>query len=290
MLLAACKKESPPPPPPSPPPVAADAAAAVDASAFDPGELQTPESVLYDEGRDMYIVANINGEPGKADDNGFLVNVNPDGSNERANANFRWIDGSAPDIKLDAPKGMAISGDVLYVADLTVVRRFEAKAGVQKEDVKVEGAVFVNDVAPDGSGGVFASDSDDSAGAVYHVTDGKATQLAKVPGANGLWPDGKGGVWVVTGGGEILPIDAAGKLGAPQKLPSGALDGIVGLDGGDFAVTSWACKCVYRGKPGGTWTVIVKDVEGPADLGYDSKRKRLVIPSFTANTLTLHQL
>jgi hypothetical protein len=293
IALVACKKTEKQPPPPIAPP-AIDAAAVappVDADPFDPGELATPESVLYDEGRDMYIVANINGKSDGADDNGFLVNVNPDGSNERANANFRWIDGSAADIKLDAPKGMAISGETLYVADLTVVRRFEAKAGKQKDDVKIDGAVFLNDVVTDGKGGVFVSDSDDKVGAVYHVDkDGTVKLLIKAPGANGLVGDGKGGVWVVTGTGEIFDVDGQGKQGAVQKLPTGALDGIVAIDGGDFAVTSWECKCVYRGKPGGEWTVIVKDVEGPADLAYDSKRKRLVIPNFTTSKLTLHQL
>lgn len=309
-------KEQPAPPPP-PQPVVADAAAAMDApapdasdtsdaGAFDPGELQGPESVYYDEGRDMYIVANVSGEPTAADDNGFLVNVNPDGSNERANANFKWIDGSADDIKLDAPKGMAISGDTLYVADISVVRRFDAKTGKQKDDVAIPGGQFVNDITPDGAGGVFVSDTGTGGDmkpkggdGIYRVAkDGKLSTVIKnkdLGNPNGIWFDGTK-LWVVTfGTGEIYDVDPEGAKGKgkgkAQKLPAGQLDGIVGgLDGGDFAVSSWECKCVYRGKPGGEWTPIVKDVESAADLGYDSKRKRLIIPGLTTNKLTVHQL
>lgn len=301
VLIAACKKKEAAAPPPTPASgtavaPAVDAAAptvdAAAASAFDPGELSTPESILYDSGRDMYMVANINGKPDEADDNGYLTVVNPDGSNERANANWKWIDGSANDIKLDAPKGMAISGDTLYVADITVVRRFEAKAGIQKDDVKIEGAKFLNDVTPDADGGVFVSDT--GANAIHHVTkDGKVTPLitnASLNGPNGLWFDGKGTLWVVTKTGEMYSVDAKGKQSAASKLPTAQLDGIVGLEGGEFLVSSWEGKCVYRGKPGGEWTAIVKDVQSPADIDYDPKRKKILIPGFETNKVHLHQL
>lgn len=307
-LLAGCKKTEPEhvaagSAAPPPPPVVADAASPPDAAdAFDPGPLATPESVYYDEGRDMYMVSNINGEAAKADDNGYLTVVNPDGSNERANSSWKWIDGSADDIKLDAPKGMAISGTTLYVADISVVRRFEAKPGKQQDDIAIEGATFLNDVVSDGNGGVYVSDTGvgpdfkpNGGDAVYHVTrDGVVKPLIKnkdLGGPNGLWVDAKGAVWVVTfGSGEIYDVSAKGVKGKSQKLPTGQLDGIVGLDGGDLAVSSWDCKCVYRGKPGGEWKVIAKDVEAPADIGYDPKRKRLIIPGFTTNKLTVVQL
>ncbi|HLL21701.1 MAG TPA: hypothetical protein VK427_06205, partial [Kofleriaceae bacterium] len=106
-----------------------------------------------------------------------------------------------------------------------------------------------------------------------------------------VWSDGKGSVWVVTNGGEIFEVDAKGKKGPVSKLPTGFLDGVVGgLDGGEFLVSSWEGKCVYRGKPGGEWKHVVRDIESPADIAYDPKRKRLLIPGFTTNTLTVHAL
>ena len=43
-------------------------------------------------------------------------------------------------------KGMAMSGGILYVADITVVGKFDAKTGAPKGDIAVEGATFLNDV------------------------------------------------------------------------------------------------------------------------------------------------
>jgi hypothetical protein len=269
------------------------------ASGFDPGELKTPESVYYDAGRDMYMVSNINGKPLDKDDNGYLTVVNPDGSNDRAAANWKWIDGAADDIKLDAPKGMAISGDTLFVADIDVVRQFEAKAGKQKADIKIEGATFLNDVTPDGKGGVFVSDSGLDASfaptgtdAIWHVAaDGKVTALIKnkdLGGPNGVWADAKGSVWVVTfRTGELYEVTAKGAKQKAIKLPKGQLDGIVGLEGGDLLISSWEGKSLYRGKPGGAWKEIATGIESPADIGYDPKRKKILIPSFMGNTITL---
>ena len=281
---------------------AAGTGTAAAASPADPGTLETPESVLYDAGRDMYVVANIHGKPLDADGNGYLTVVNPDGSNERASANVQWVKGEADDINLDAPKGMAISGDTLYVSDINVVRRFEAKSGKQLEDVKILGASFLNDVASDGNGGVFVSDTALDASfnptgtdAIYHISkDGKVTPRIKAKdlgGPNGLWFDGKDTLWVVTFvSGEIYSVDAKGKKSKPEKLPKGQLDGIVGIEGGDLLVSSWECKCVYRGKPGGEWKEVVSGVESPADIDYDPKRKRLLIPGFLTNQLHVHAL
>src|SRR5688500_12348840 len=77
----------------------------------------TPESVLYDADADLYLVSNINGKPLDVDDNGYISKVSPDGKI----ADGKWIDGAKDNVKLDAPKGMAITGGVLYDSDITGV-------------------------------------------------------------------------------------------------------------------------------------------------------------------------
>ena len=42
---------------------------------------------------------------------------------------------------------------------------------------------------------------------------------------------------------------------------------------------------MYRGKVGKAFDVALSDISAPADLGYDSERKRLLIPHFTENTV-----
>src|SRR5690554_3474022 len=72
-----------------------------------PAELKTPESAVYDPVRKLVYVSNINGSPTELDANGFITALSPDG----AIVELKWVEG------LHAPKGLAIQGDRLYVAD-----------------------------------------------------------------------------------------------------------------------------------------------------------------------------
>lgn len=304
-LLAACSKKktedtnTPPPEPPKP----GSASGASPGSVAPPpaGEtivkgFSTPESALYDAGADLIYVSNINGGPADADDNGFISQVAPDGMVK----NVKWIDGAAADVKLDAPKGLALSGGTLWVADISTVRKFDAATGKPQGDVPIEGATFLNDVVADGAGGVFVSDSGldkkfepTGTDAVYHIVkDGTVSAIVKskdLGHPNGVWVETHGDVLVVTfGTGELYAVPAkGGQKSAGEKLPKGQLDGIVQIDGGDLLVSSWEASAVYRGKPGGPWTELVSGVKAPADIGWDSKRKALLIPKFNDNELVI---
>ena len=252
--------------------------------------LATPESVLYDEVNDLYLVSNINGKPLDADNNGFISKLSPDGKVET----LKWIEAGKNKVTLNAPKGLAFLGETLYVADLDTVRMFDRKSGAPQGEVKVPGATFLNDLAATSDGRILVSDSGLKAtakgfeptgtDAVYQIDKAKKlTPIAKskdLGGPNGLFPQGDK-TWVVTfGSGELYALDAKGKKTEAQKLPKGSLDGIVVLQGGDFLISSWEGSAVYRGKPGGEFTAIVEDVSSPADIGYDGKRARVLVPLF----------
>ena len=249
----------------------------------------TPESVLYDAVADVYLVSNINGKPTDADDNGFISRLSPD---DRKVTELKWIDGSKPDVKLDAPKGMVISDGVLWVADITVVRKFDAKTGKPMGEVKIDGAKFLNDVAPAPGGGVYVTDTENEA--VYAIfKTGVVKPLIKqkdLGGPNGVVIVGDV-VWVVTKAGTMfsVPDGRAGSPAAsepkPTKLPKSQLDGIVAIDG-EFMVSSWDGKTVYRGKPD-QWKDLALDLESPADIGWDSKRNKLLVPLFNADAVTI---
>jgi hypothetical protein len=262
--------------------------------------LATPESVLYDETNDVYLVSNINGKPLDADGNGFISKLSPDGKV----ATLKWIEGGKNKVTLNAPKGMAIVGEVLYVADLDTVRMFDRKTGAPAGEVKVPGAVFLNDVAATADGKVLVSDSGLKAGAkgfepagtdaVYSIDKAKKlttiSKAAELGAPNGLLSMGDK-TWVVTfGSGELYSLDAKGKKGDAQKLPKGALDGIVPLAGGDLLVSSWESSTVYRGKPGGDFTPVIENVKSPADIGYDTKRTRVLVPLFEGNEVQAFEI
>lgn len=274
-------------PPPAPPPAPTEIT----------GEFSTPESVLYDAEQDVYFISNINGEAPAADDNGFIARVNA----ETLQVETKWIDGSKPEVTLNAPKGMAIIGDDLYVSDITTVRKFDRRTGASKGEVRIAGSTFLNDVASEGNT-VYVSDSGLKAGAsgfeptgtdaVWSITNNRPTRLVRgrdLNRPNGLAVSG-GKVWVVTfGAKELFPIEQ-GKKGAVTQLPNGTLDGLVALADGSFLVSSWDAKAVYKGTAGGQFQAIVENVDAPADLGFDTKRNRIVVPHFMQNRVSLHPL
>jgi len=305
ILIAACQREAVPPPGPpmkegAPPMPMTTSPTATMATSAQPQKLtgfQTPESVLYDADQDVYFVSNINGQPTAADDNGFVSRINPD----TLQNDLKWIDAAKPDIILNAPKGMAILGDNLYVADLVVVRRFDRKTGQPKGEIAIPGSTFLNDLASDGKA-LYVTDSGLKAGAngfeptgsdaVWKIVNDKPQKLAS--GSDLNRPNGvevvDGKVWVVSfGANELYQIDK-GKKTNVTKIPKGSLDGLVHMGDGSFLVTSWDGKTVYRGKPGGTFAPVVENVDSPADIGYDAKRHRLLVPHFMENVVTIHSL
>jgi sugar lactone lactonase YvrE len=261
---------------------------------------KTPESVLYDPEQDVYFVSNINGKPVEADGNGFISKVSPEGKV----LELKWIDGTKKGSTLDAPKGLAVFGDTLYVADLNVIRLFDRKTGASKGKIAAVGSTFLNDVAAAPDGTIYVSDSGLKAGkegldptgtdAVYKI--GKSRRADKLiaskelSGPNGLLADDKG-VWAVTFGTDALyRVGLDGKKEPNQKLPVGSLDGIVKLPDGSLLVSSWASSSVLRGTVGGPFETVIKDVKSPADIGYDTKRNVVLIPLFTLDSVQLQKL
>src|SRR5690554_226044 len=131
---------------------------------------QTPESVLHDSAADVYIVSNINGNPTDKDNNGFLSRVTPDGQV----ATLKWVEGGQNGVTLHAPKGMAIKGDTLFVADIDTVRMFHRETGAVLGARGVPNATFLNDmtVGPDGT--VYVTDMGVRAGAEGFEPSGTA--------------------------------------------------------------------------------------------------------------------
>src|SRR5436305_2008757 len=117
----------------------------------------TPESVLHDTAQDIYFVSNINGSPTAKDDNGFISRVRPDGAVE----NLKFIEGGHNGVTLHAPKGLALLGDTLWVADIDVVRAFDARTGTARDSVSLAtlGAVLLNDIAIAQTGALYITDT-----------------------------------------------------------------------------------------------------------------------------------
>lgn len=306
----ACGSSTPPaeaPAEPEPAPAEPAPAAAPEAPPAPPGPVvikdvgfQTPESVQHDITSDTYLVSNINGSPLDKDDNGFISRLSPEGQV----ISLKWIDGAAADVELNAPKGIGISNGKLYVADIDVIRTFDATTGKPGAQIKVTGAGFLNDVAVAPDGTVYVSDTGLKAGkdgalepskkdAIYKVSpQGKLSTFVKgeklgLP--NGLFADATG-LWVATWQGSIYHVTPDGKQEAPQKAPGAQLDGLLQTADGQVLFSSWETSTVYIGGTDGQFSPLLSDVKTPADIGYDSKRGQVLVPLFTENTVEILKL
>jgi hypothetical protein len=260
--------------------------------------LRGPESVLHDPGQDVYFISNLNGGLQTIDDNGFITRVDA----RTLHVDLQWIAGGKNGVRLDAPKGMGIVGDMLYVSDVTAVRKFDRRTGAPRGEIALPGATLINDIATDGDT-VYVSDTGLKTGpgatfyetgtdAIWKVTGDRAEKYAS--GAFLHHPNGlavvDGDVWAVTFGPDEILLIGEGKPKRIAQLPKGQLDGIVALDSKRVLVSSWLGEGIYRGSPGGDFEPLLTGIDAPADIGYDTKRHRLLVPISGANQVTIHEL
>jgi hypothetical protein len=263
--------------------------------------LATPESVLHDTARDVYFVSNINGAPTAKDDNGFISKVSPTGEVLA----LKFIDGAQDGVTLHAPKGMGLVGDRLLVADIDVIRSFDITTGALLDELPVDGATFLNDIATNGNtvvisdtglthdGTNFAPSGSDA----LYVLDVTSNALSKIvqggevlPRANGV-AIVDGSIFVAYfGAPRIDRFDLKGAALGQWTLPAGSLAGLVSDGAGGFYVSSWESQSVYAVSAAGEAKVIKQGLAAPADIALDAGRKVLLVPRFMDNIVEVHPL
>ena len=305
-VWAACKPVDKTPPgsePPAAPTTLGGPVAIVATKVLSVEGFLTPESVFHDSAQDIYFVSNINGSPTAKDNNGFISRLRPDGAVE----NLKFIEGGKNGVTLNAPKGLALLGDTLWVADIDAVRAFNAKTGAPLDSVSLAtlGAVFLNDIATTATGALYITDTGirfDDVGAVLHpgpdrvfrvgpdrqVTVAVRGDTLGRPNGIALDPVGKRFIVVEFGGKSVLAWKPGDKAPTVIAKGPGGFDGVV-IAGGKILVSSWSDSSVASYETGQE-VKIITGVPSPADIGYDAKRSRLLIPVFTANRVEVWQL
>lgn len=267
------------------------------------GDLHQPESVKYDAEQDMFFISNMVGTGSAKDANGYIVEVR---ANDLANSKVFAENGKAG-VVLDAPKGMAIHGDTLWIADIDVMRAINRKTGVAigNLDLKPYGALLLNDVTFGGDGAMYITDTGilmtdkgviyKGADKIFAVKDGKVrivAQGASLGRPNGItWDKEANRLVVVTFDPFHSQIFSLAPNGERRLLGegNGKFDGVEPVGGGRFMVASWNDSSV-RLMGNGTNRRIANNVLAPADIGYDTRRNRLAIPLGPLNQMQLWQL
>jgi hypothetical protein len=137
--------------------------------------IAVPESVLPDPKQNTLYVSLIDGGSWEADGKGGVGKMSPDGKL----FNAKWIEG------LQAPKGMGIVGNRLYVADISEVVVIDLVKGSIEKRIQPSGAKGLNDITVTSDGIVFVSDSRE--GRIWEIKNDLPTlYMDSVKGVNGL--------------------------------------------------------------------------------------------------------
>jgi sugar lactone lactonase YvrE len=242
-------------------------------------QLKIPESVLYDAGRKVLYVSNIDGEPWANDGKGSIGKVGLDG---RIIA-VEWVTG------LSAPKGLAMRGSRLYVADLTNLVVIDIEKGAIAERIAVPGSEGLNDVTLGSDDTVYVSDTKKKS--VYAIKDGKpAVYLEGLKSPNGLlFHDDS--LYLLDGEG-LYRVGKDRSLKLLSDGMKGGVDGVENVTDDEFIVSCWQGTIHYV-KSDGTREVLLDTHEqkiNSADISYNSEQRIVYVPTFFNNTIVAYEL
>ena len=245
--------------------------------------LMTPESAFYDKARDIIYVSDMNNEPRMKDNNGFISKVSTDGKI----IDLHWVEG------LSSPKGLAVTGDTLFAADVDEVVAIDINTGKIIKKISFPGMKMLNDItsAPDGS--VYISDTD--ANIIYKYSNGKITEWLTdgLSGPNGLLWDGNRLLVASQGSNDFATIDINTKTRKVVTEDINHGDGIAftGIEG-YYLVSDWG-GVVYIVNPDFS-KVPVLDTKAAewnsADIEFIKEQNLLLVPTFYRNCIVAYKL
>jgi hypothetical protein len=246
-------------------------------------ELKVPESVMFDSKRNILYVSNINGKPTEKNNKGFLSKLSLNGKIIK----LQWVKG------FNAPKGMGIYGNTLYVTDINRIHAIDIPKGKIIKTVKEQKAKFLNDIAISNSGNVYISDM--MTGNIHILKNNKLeifVNLKDFEGANGLLMKQKNLLAGSKTG--IVSINLSTKktkLLVPVK-EYGMIDGLKRFNSNSFIMSNWKGKTQIVSLKGKVSVLIdtTKEKIQSADFEYIASKNLIIIPTFFNNKVIAYKI
>ncbi len=245
------------------------------------GVLKIPESVMYDSKNDLLYVSNINGGSTEKNGKGFISKISIDG-NVIA---LEWITG------LNAPKGMGILGDELFVTDVDRFHIIDIPIGKVKKTVVIHGAQFLNDIAIGNDGYVYITDMSTK---MIHRFDKVNTEkwliLKDYSRPNGLFIKDSD-LYIGTAEGILKCSTADGSVKMFVEH-NGGIDGIKAAGENSFIVSDWKGRVQVIGRDKDS--VLLFDTSekkiNAADFEYVETLQMIFVPTFNGNGVTAYRI
>lgn len=242
--------------------------------------LKVPESVIFDAKNQVLYAANIDGkEPWGKDGKGSIAKIGLDGKI----IDVEWVKG------LQAPKGMGILNDKLYVADLTDIVVIDITKASIASRIKVPGSKGLNDISIDASGVIYVTDSQGKR--LYRVENNSATIVVdSLSGPNGVLVSGAD--LYLLNSGALNKVNKDGGLSLVAEGMEGGTDGVEHIKDNDFVVSCWSGTVWYINADGRKEMLFDGKSLGKntADIGYDPATKMVYVPTFWKNSVIAFEL
>jgi len=234
--------------------------------------LKIPESVLFDQTNNRCYVSAINGHPERKNGEGFISIMDKQGNIIK----LKWATG------LNAPKGMDIKGDMLYVTDIDRVAVINTKTGEVIKFIDVPGSIFLNDVATGPDGNVYVTDT--RQGVVYVLKNDKPEIWSSdkyLEGVNGITVENE--YLLIGSKGYLLKGNTSTKeLIVVTEVPI-QIDGLIPIGNDQYIVSAWTGKVLFIYSDKGHKELFdSKPLHfHTADMEYLREEELLLIPTFT---------
>ena len=256
---------------------------------------EAPESII--KSGDRLFVSNIGGakaDPMAVDGNGFISELSKDG---------RIIHQKFQKSVLNAPKGLAVVKDVVYVADINRVVGFNINSGEQVFEMGIQ-AKMLNDLCKVDDKHICVTETVSGRIMLIDLTDKSNRFLGSIEGANGVTYDEKTGrLYAVGMGANMSGGKMYGKVlkstdtvfSELQDSPTGIFDGLEMFDKSHLLVSDWVSFTSKKGR------LVVYDLDnhtskiyevnaGPADITYDQSSHTVYIPQMMVNSVLIEDM
>ena len=245
--------------------------------------LRVPESVIYDEARKTLYVSNINSKAKTKGRNGFISKLSLDGKI----TDLHWVD------DLNAPKGMAIVGDKLFVADNTELVEIDINNQKILQRISIKDSKMLNDVTSGPNGRVYISDSE---GNKIYEYNGKVVSEWLSFGLNrpnGLFVSGDSLFLASAGSMDFNAINIVNRQKTLLTAGINRGDGIAATgEKGHFIVSDWEGE-IFLIHPDNTKVSLLNTKEeklNTADIWFIPDQNLLLVPTFFGNTVVAYKL
>ena len=250
------------------------------------GGFDGPEAVKYDADQDVWFVSNFAGDGDALDSNGFISRLRADGTVD----SLRFIEGRRGGAVLHAPRGMALHGDTLWVADADGLHGFDRRSGAPLAaiDFRSRDPGFLNDVAIGGDGTIWVTDT--GRRRIHRIARGAietAVEDTALGGPNGITWDTLGQRFFIApyfeGTGLLTWLPGASVTTAATGT-GGRYDGVEIIGRDSVLVASQADSSLHL-FTAGRGRAIIKLAGRPADIGWNPRTRTVAVPYISRDTV-----